>query len=79
MQSLKLFHETHRTPVPICKTNYCSFKLSSKREVIRQDIGNSLYTIKVDGAKDSTYLQNIFIIIRFANKHSLKVAERLLI
>ena len=44
-------------------------------EGIKQEIGNSWYTIKVDDTKDSTGVENIPIIIRFFNEHSLKVAE----
>ena len=46
---------------------------------IKQEIGNSWHTIKVDGTKDLTGVENISIIIRFFNEHSLKVAERLLV
>ena len=42
-------------------------------------MGNSWYTIKVDGTKDPTGVENISTINRFFNDHSLKVAERLLI
>ena len=48
-------------------------------EGIEQEIGNFWYTIKVDDTKDPTGVENISIIIRFFNEHSLKVAERLLV
>ena len=48
-------------------------------EDIYQEIGNSWYTIKVDGTKDPTGVESISIIIRLFNEHSLKVAKRLLI
>ena len=35
-------------------------------ERVEQKIRNSLYTIKVDGIKDPTGVENIFIIIRFS-------------
>ena len=43
---------------------------------IKQEIGNSWNTIKVDGTKDPTGVEKIFITIDFFNEHSLKVAER---
>ena len=46
---------------------------------IKQEIGNSWYTIKVDGAKDPTGVENISTIIHFLQRQSLKVADRLLI
>ena len=52
---------------------------SEVTEGIKQEIGNSWYTIKVDGTKDPTGVENISIIICFFNQHSLKVAERLLV
>ena len=48
-------------------------------EDIKQEIRNSWFTIKIDGTKDPTGKENISIIIRFLNEHSLKVAERLLV
>ena len=48
-------------------------------EDVKQEIGNSRYTVKVDGNKDLTGVENISIIICFFNEHSLKVAERLLV
>ena len=45
-------------------------------EVSKQEIGNSWYTIKVDGTKDPA---GVDIIICSLNEHSLKVQERLLI
>ena len=44
-------------------------------EGIGQEIGNSWYTIKVDGTKDPTGVESISMIIRFFNELSLKVAE----
>ena len=46
---------------------------------IKQKIGNSWYTIKVDGTKDPTGVKNISIIICFFNEHPLKVVERPLV
>ena len=46
---------------------------------IKQEIGNSWYTIKVDGAKDPTGVENTSTIIRFLQRQSLKVADCLLI
>ena len=46
---------------------------------IMQEIGNCWYTIKVDGTKDPTGVENIFIVIRLFNEHSLEVVERLLV
>ena len=48
-------------------------------EGIKQEIGNSCYTTKVDGTEDPTGVENISIIICFFNEHSLKVAERFLV
>ena len=48
-------------------------------EGIRHEIENSRYTIKVDGTKDPTGVENISTIIRFFNEHFLKVAEHLLV
>ena len=48
-------------------------------EGIEQEIENSWGTIKVDGTKDPTSVENISIIIRLFNEHFLKVAERLLV
>ena len=48
-------------------------------EGIKQEIGNSWYIIKVDGTNDPTGVENISIVIRFFNEHSLKVVERLLV
>ena len=48
-------------------------------EGIKQEIGNSSYTAKVDGPKDKTVVEHIFINIVFFNERSLKVAERLLV
>ena len=45
-------------------------------EGIKQEIGNSWCTIKVDGTKYQPAVENIFIIIRFIIEHSLKVPER---
>ena len=47
-------------------------------EGIKQEIGNSWYTTKVDGTEDPTGVENISIIICFFNEHSLK-AERFLV
>ena len=47
-------------------------------EGIKQEIGYSWYTIKVDGTKDPIGAEIISIIIRF-NEHSLKGAERFLV
>ena len=44
---------------------------------IKQEIENSRYTIKVDGTKEPTGVENISTVIRFLSKHYLKVAERL--
>ena len=44
---------------------------------IKQEIGNSRYTIKVDGTKELTGVENISTVIRFLSEHSLKVAESL--
>jgi len=46
---------------------------------IREEIGESWYTIKADGTKDSTGTENISIVVRFFNQHTLKVMERLLV
>ena len=48
-------------------------------EGIKQVIGNSWYTIKVDGIKDHTDVENIFINICFFNEHFLEEAESLLV
>ena len=48
-------------------------------EGIKQEIENLWYTIRVDGTKDPTGVENISLIIRFFNQYSLKVAERLLV
>ena len=46
---------------------------------IKQENGNYWYTIKVDSAKDPTGVENISTIIRILQRHSLKVADRLLV
>ena len=51
---------------------YCSYELRSNEES-----RNSWDTIKVDGTKDPIGVENISIIIRFFNDHSLKIAKRL--
>ena len=48
-------------------------------EGIKQEIGNSCYTIKICGIKDPIGVENIFIIICFFNEHPLKVVERFLV
>ena len=46
---------------------------------IKQEIGNSWYTIKVDGTKDPpNWCKKHFYNYSFFNEHSLKVEERLL-
>ena len=42
-------------------------------EGIMQEIGNCWYTIKVDATKDPTVVENISIVIRLFNEHSLEV------
>ena len=46
---------------------------------VQQEIENSCYTIKVDGTKYPTGVEDISLITRFFNEHSLKVAECLLV
>ena len=41
-------------------------------ESIKQEIGNSWYTIKVDDTKDPAGVENIFMIISFFYENSLK-------
>ena len=48
-------------------------------EGIKQEIGNSWYTVKVDGTKDPTGVENISINICIFYKYSLKVAQRLVV
>ena len=61
------------------QNNFIAATNSIVTEVIKQEIGNSRYTIRVDGNKDPTGEENIFIINCFLNEHFLKVAERLLV
>ncbi|KAI2645227.1 Zinc finger MYM-type protein 1 [Labeo rohita] len=48
-------------------------------EAIVKEVGDSYYTLKVDGTRDPTGCENISIVIRFVNEsESYEVAERLL-
>ena len=47
-------------------------------EAIVAEIGDSFYTLKVDGTRDPTECENISIVIRFVNE-TYDVTERLLI
>jgi len=47
------------------------------KEAIVQEVGDSGFTLKVDGTRDSTGVENISIVLRFLNEDTKVVAERL--
>ena len=79
VQSLKLFPRNAIYIYPDMQNKLIAAMSSVVTIDIKQEIGNSWYTIKVDGAKDPTGVENISTIIRFLQRQSLKVADRLLI
>ena len=68
-----------RTPIPICETNLIAAMSSIVALYNKQEIKNSWNTIKVDGTKHATDVENIFVVIRFFKEHCLRVAEGFLV
>jgi len=48
------------------------------KEAIVQEVGDSWFTLKADGTRDSTGVENISIVLRFFNEDTKVVTERLL-
>ncbi|CAM4655053.1 unnamed protein product [Leuciscus chuanchicus] len=48
-------------------------------DAIVKEIGDSWFTVKVDGTRDPTGMENISIVIRYFNEKTLEITERLLV